>query len=68
TVAGTTAYKFFWAADGVPNDVTRPFMEVQLTIQPDEDKPATITTADAAKALWEELLQGIKIRPGAAQR
>lgn len=67
TVPGTTAYKFFWAADGVPNDVTRPFMEVQLTIQPDEDKPATITTAHAAKALWDELLQGIRIRPGSVR-
>jgi hypothetical protein len=66
-VAGTTAYKFFWAADGVPNDVTRPYMEVQLTIQPDADRLATITTADAAKAMWEELLQGIQIRPGAAR-
>lgn len=67
TVPNTTAYKFFWAADGVPNDVTRPFMEVQLTIQADEDKPATIATAVAAKALWEELLQGIRIRPGAVR-
>jgi len=68
TVPNTTAYKFFWSADGVPNDVTRPFMEVDLTIQPDEHKPATITTADEAKVLWENLLQGLRIRPGAARR
>jgi hypothetical protein len=68
TVPNTTAYKFFWSADGVPNDVTRPFMEVDLTIQPDEHKPATIKTADEAKVLWENLLQGLRIRPGAARR
>jgi len=67
TVPGTTAYKFFWAADGVPNDVTRPYMEVQLTIQPGEDKPATIKTSDEARALWNELLGGIRIRPGAVR-
>lgn len=68
TVPNTTAYKFFWSADGVPNDVTRPFMEVDLTIQPDEHKPATIRTADEARALWDNLLHGLRIRPGAALR
>lgn len=65
SIEGTTAYKFFWAADGVPNDASRPFMEVSLTIQPDEDKPASFENAKQAQAFWDELLQRIKIRPGA---
>lgn len=66
--ADTTVYKFFWAADGVPNDATRPHMEVDLTIQPDDGKPATIKTADEAQALWESLLEGIHVRPGSVAR
>ncbi|MBV2208312.1 MAG: hypothetical protein KUL77_01965 [Thermomonas sp.] len=65
SIEGTTAYKFFWAADGVPNDASHPFMEVSLTIQPDEDKPASFENAKQAQAFWDELLQRIKIRPGA---
>lgn len=65
SIEDTTAYKFFWAADGVPNDASRPFMEVSLTIQPDEDKPASFENAKQAQAFWDELLQRIKIRPGA---
>ncbi len=65
-VQGAKIYKFFWAADGVPNDVTRPYMEVDLTIEPTENQPAIITNAKEAHALWAQLLDGIRRRPGAA--
>lgn len=61
----TVVRKFFWSADGVPNDVTRPFMEIDLTIQPTDQGKTTITSDAEAKALWKQLLQGIRIRPGA---
>jgi len=64
-VPGTHIRKFFWSADGVPNDVTRPFMEVDLTIQPTDDGKSTIKDDAEAKALWDTLIQGIRIRPGA---
>lgn len=65
-VPGTHIRKFFWSADGVPNDVTRPFMEVDLTIQPTDDGKSTIKDDAEAKALWDSLIQAIRIRPGAA--
>ena len=68
TVPNTTAYKFFWAADGTPNDASRPAMEVSLTIQPEDDKPASFADARQAQALWDELLQGLRIRPGSVAR
>jgi len=67
-VPGTQIRKFFWSADGVPNDVTRPFMEVDMTIQPTDDGKSTITSDADAKALWKSLIQGIRIRPGAVRR
>lgn len=67
-VPGTHIRKFFWSADGVPNDVTRPFMEVDLTIQPTDDGNSTIKDDAEAKALWEALIGSLRIRPGAAQR
>lgn len=60
---GATMYKFSWAAKGVLNDATRPYMEIELDIQPDDDKPATITSGKEAEALWNRLLNGIRIRP-----
>lgn len=68
TVANTTAYKFFWAADGVPHDATRPAMEVSLAIQPDTDKPASFATAAQARGLWNQLLAGLSIRQGSVTR
>lgn len=67
-VPGTQIRKFFWSADGVPNDVTRPFMEVDLTIQPTDDGRSTIHSDAEAKALWEQLIGSLRIRPGAVQR
>jgi len=64
-VPGTRIRKFFWSADGVPNDVTRPFMEVDLTIQPTDDGKSTIKDDAEAKALWDTLIRSIRIRPGA---
>lgn len=60
-----TVRKFFWSADGVPNDVTRPFMEVDLTIQSTDVGKSTIKDDAEAKALWEQLLHSLRIRPGA---
>lgn len=64
-VPNTLMRKFFWSADGVPNDVTRPFMEIDMTVQPTNDGPSTIHNDDQAKELWKQLMQGIRIRPGA---
>lgn len=64
-VPGTQIRKFFWSADGVPNDVTRPFMEVDMTIQPTDDGKSTIKTDAEAKALWDQLIGSLRIRPGA---
>lgn len=63
-VPGTRIRKFFWSADGVLNDVTRPLLEVDLTIQPTDDGKTTIKSDTEAKALWDALIQGIRIRPG----
>lgn len=68
TVPNTAAYKFFWSADGVPKDATRPALEVSLTIQPEPDKPASFADAKQAEALWDELLGGLRIRPGSVAR
>lgn len=65
-VPGTQVRKFFWSADGVPNDVAHPFMEVDLTIQPTNEGRSTIKDDAEAKALWDALIQGIRIRPGSA--
>lgn len=60
-------YKFFWAASGKPDDASHPEMEVELIIRPGRSKaPTAITSVDAAKALWQKLLDGISIRPGPA--
>jgi hypothetical protein len=61
---GATIRKFFWSADGVPNDVTRPFLEVDMTIQPTDDGISTIKSDDEAKALWTQLISSLRIRPG----
>ena len=58
------ARKFVWSADGVPKDVTRPFLEVEMMIQPNEDGVSTIHDDGTAKKLWDQLLGGIRIRPG----
>jgi hypothetical protein len=63
-VPNTRMLKFFWSADGVPNDVTRPFMEIDMTVQPTDDGKSTIKDDSQAKALWQELIQGVRIRPG----
>ncbi|MEM5310275.1 T6SS immunity protein Tli4 family protein [Paraburkholderia sp. JHI869] len=63
-VPNTRMLKFFWSADGVPNDVTRPFMEIDMTVQPTDDGKSTIKDDAQAKALWNELIQGVRIRPG----
>lgn len=63
-VPNTRMLKFFWSADGVPNDVTRPFIEIDMTVQPTDDGKATIEDDAQAKALWEELIRGVRIRPG----
>ncbi|MBE1161090.1 T6SS immunity protein Tli4 family protein [Dyella acidiphila] len=62
---GTHIRKFFWSADGVPNDVTRPFMEVDFTIQPTDDGKSTVKDDAEAKELWDQLIAAIHIRPGA---
>jgi hypothetical protein len=42
-------------------------MDVELIIRPGRSKaPTTITSVDAAKALWQKLLDGISIRSGPA--
>jgi hypothetical protein len=64
-VPGTTIRKFFWSADGIPNDVSRPFLEVNMTIQPTDDGKSTIKDDDEAKALWTQLINSLRIRPGA---
>jgi hypothetical protein len=64
-VPNTRMLKFFWSADGVPNDVTRPFMEVDMTVQPTNDGQSTIRDDSEAKELWKQLMQGIRVRPGA---
>lgn len=64
-VPNTRMRKFFWSADGVPNDVTRPFMEIYMTVQPTDDGKSTIQDDKQAKALWQQLMQDIRIRPGA---
>lgn len=64
-VPNTQIRKFFWSADGVPNDVTRPFMEVDLTIEPTKDGKSTFKDDTEAKAFWDQLMQSIHIRPGA---
>jgi len=64
-VPNTRLLKFFWSADGVPNDVTRPFMEIDMTVQPTNDGQSTIRDDDHARELWKQLMQGIHIRPGA---
>lgn len=64
-VPGTRIRKFFWSSDGVPNDVTRPFLEVDMTVQPTDDGKSTIKDDADAKVLWDALIQGIRIRPGA---
>lgn len=68
TVPNTTAYKFFWSADGTPKDATRPALEISLTIQPESDKPASFADAKQVEALWDELLGGLRIRPGSVAR
>lgn len=68
TVPNTTAYKFFWSADGTPRDATRPALEVSLTIQPGHDKPASFADTKQAEALWDELLGGLRIRPGSVAK
>lgn len=65
-VPGTQVRKFFWSADGTPNDVTRPYMEVDLTIQPTDDGKSTIKDDAEAKAIWDALIRGIRVRPGSA--
>ena len=64
-VPNTRLLKFFWSADGVPNDVTRPFMEIAMTVQPTNDGQSTVRDDDQARELWKQLMQGIRIRPGA---
>jgi hypothetical protein len=64
-VPNTRILKFFWSADGVPNDVTRPFMEVEMTVQPTNDGQSTIRDDSEARELWKQLMQGIRVRPGA---
>lgn len=60
-------YKFFWAATGKSDDQNHPEMDVELIIRPGRSKaPTTITSVDAAKALWQKLLDGISIRSGPA--
>lgn len=68
TVPNTTAYKFFWSADGTPKDASRPALEVSLTIQPESDKPASFSDAKQAEVLWDQLLNGLHIRPGSVAR
>ena len=50
-VPGTQIRKFFWSADGVPNDVTLSFLEVDMTVQPTDDGKGTIKDDSEAKAL-----------------
>lgn len=56
--------KFFWGAAGVPKDVNRPALEVDLTIEPSEGMPSTFADDASARAFWNSVLGSIRIRAG----
>lgn len=58
---GTRMHKFFWGAEGLPNDFRHPFMEVQLITG--ESGPASLTDEEA-EALWKQLMGNLRLRPG----
>lgn len=64
-VPGAQLQKFFWGAEGVPRDVTRPFLEVDMMIEPTEAARSNFADDEQARAFWERLLSSLRIRPGA---
>ncbi len=51
--------KYFWSADGVPNDPRHPLVEVQLVAG--ESGPSPLSD-EALGALWDRLLAGFRLR------
>lgn len=64
-VEGGRMRKFFWGAQGVPNDVSRPFLEVDMTISPTEKTGGTFADDAQAREFWDRILSSLRIRPGA---
>lgn len=64
-VEGARMRKFFWGAQGVPNDVSRPFLEVDMTITPTEKTGSSFTDDARAQEFWNQVLTSLRIRPGA---
>lgn len=56
------SYKFFWSAQGVNGDATRPALEINLVVEPTEDQADTFHDDAEALAFWRSLLVSIKIR------
>jgi hypothetical protein len=66
-VPGGRLRKFFWSADGVPNDVTRPFLEMELMIEPTKETGSTFKDDKEAEEFWDRMLDSLQIRPGAVE-
>lgn len=64
-VPGARLRKFFWSAEGVPNEVTRPALEMELMIEPTRKTGSTFKDDEEARKLFDQILETLQIRPGA---
>jgi len=69
TQNGRRSYGFKWEAPGKASSLAEPYLIVELTdgIQdPEAAGPTSFKDDDEALALWDEIIDSIRLRPGAA--
>ncbi|HEX6735427.1 MAG TPA: T6SS immunity protein Tli4 family protein [Azonexus sp.] len=69
TQNGRRSYGFKWEAQGKTNALAEPNLIVELTDgihDPDAAGPTSFKDDDEALALWDEIIDSIRLRPGAA--
>lgn len=67
---GKRSYEFLWESQGQANSIEFPFMSLQLSTSTETDARGEVNDApfsrdEEALALWDSMLDSIRIRPGA---
>lgn len=73
TEDGKRSYEFLWESQGRANSAEYPFMSLQLSTTSASDEEGNVIDApfasdEEALALWDSILDSIRLRPGAVGR